>query len=322
MLALGVLYYLVRLNNDEDSGDDDLPWSDVLITECDRQGMYDFLRGRTIKRRVQLHHSSLTTSFLQLTTNSSVLQSQTLWPIYSAVNLMGLWDRPSALLDVGAHLGNSSLSVLSLRSHHTVIAAEPIASNMRQLCVSVALNGWLGCPKVILTHAALSDRESHVDVMIGRDGTALFGQNSARQDATRYSDEFRRVERVQTVLGDDLLREVNVRPNLIRIRASRHEAHVLRGLRHYLRESRGGELLVLVEYESSLTTGADVPPDAGAMPLYDLMVRQLAFQAYSKPNVSVVGGRWVVEGVALSRHRFPPKGCSELIFHRMSPLQL
>jgi FkbM family methyltransferase len=145
------------------------------------------------------------------------------------------------VLDVGAFLG--IYAVLEARwsgSAGRVIAFEPTPASAALACRHLAWNG-VGDSRVRLIEAAVSDRKSNA-TLYQYDAASMPYVNSlaAAVDTTVSSVE----QVVDVVTIDDVCRELQVVPKVVRMDVQGAEIHALRGARETIRRSPDIALVV------------------------------------------------------------------------------
>ncbi|KAI0562967.1 S-adenosyl-L-methionine-dependent methyltransferase [Gracilaria domingensis] len=229
---------------------------------------------------------------------------------HEAVRMMSKLKRSATILDVGANMGKVTFPILAMAQTHTVIAIEPVTFNVDHLCMTANLNGWLGHAGFLLLKAALSDREGTMEIFVpqGREDNAALSESAATANVGGKD----RGESVTLLTGDKLLREGGFNPDLIKIDTQGHELFVLRGLREYMEKAEPGELVIMAESDPKLMHMSGVNPKD----IYQLMVVELGYKAYCRPDIDVEDERFVVKGSPLSYEQYPPGGCRDIFYYK------
>ena len=121
------------------------------------------------------------------------------------------------VLDVGANVGTFSLPIA--QNGYDVIAVEAASDTMVRLQRHVALNGLEA--QVVIEHLALGRNEGMVDLRSGASTDS--GLRTIRGDGAV-------VESVRLATGDDLMRQLDAHPALVKIDVEGAELDVLFGL--------------------------------------------------------------------------------------------
>lgn len=267
--------------------------------------------GRTFEAKVK----GVNVSFAAWTPNESFDKEVVSLRTHEAVRIMSRLGRAGTLLDVGANIGKVTFPTLALPETHTVVAVEPVSVNVNQLCMTGNLNGWLGHSGFLLLHAAMSETVGEMEIYVprGREDNAALNAQAATANVGNMGQN----ERVRLVVGDDVISELGFKPDLIKIDTQGHELHVLRGLRKYLGTSEAGNVLVMAESDPKLMRMSGVDP----ADIYELMVTELGYTAYCRPEIDAEDGKFVVTGAALTRNEYPPGGCRDIFYIKQSRRQ-
>lgn len=227
---------------------------------------------------------------------------------YPPVQIMKKFKRPAVLLDVGANIGKIAFPTMSLYEPHTVIAVEPVRTNVDRLCMTANLNGWLKHPGLVLVEAAMSDSDSSVKIYVpdGReDNSAL---SSTASIANVHVSQH--VEKIQTIAGDKFLEVSDFHPDVIKIDTQGHELHVLRGLRKYL--AKAERTLVIAESDPKLMKKSGIDPKD----IYKLMVTDLGYTPYYSVNATVVDDVLRVSGEEIPEDVYPTRTVRDILYFK------
>lgn len=281
-------------------------YDNVTVSDC--LSRMPATQGRTFETRVR----GVRVSFAGWTANETFDRQAIALRTHEAVRIMSKFERAATLLDIGANVGKVTFPVLAMRAVHTVVAVEPVKKNMNMMCVTANLNGWLGRPGLLLLEAAMSDKKDQVQIFVpkGREDNSAINRKAAT--ANVHEHEVR--ETVHTLVADEVLEQGGFTPDVIKIDTQGHELHVLRGLKRYLMKAESGAVLVMAESDPKLMNISGVDP----MQIYDLMVEELDYDPYCKPNVEVVRERLKVTGHILTKGEYPPGGCRDIIYFKQT----
>lgn len=262
--------------------------------------------GRTFETKVR----GVDVSFVSWTKNDTFDKDTVVLRVHEAVRVMSKFQRAATLLDVGANIGRVTFPVLAMTQMHSVIAVEPVSTNVNMLCMTANLNGWLGYPGFVLLQAALSDTRGEMEVYVpeGREDNAALSSEAAT--ANVHGRKYRETTRVVT--ADDVLGDGAFKPDLIKVDTQGHELHVLRGMSRYLASAEPKRVLVMAENDPKLMASSGVDPTG----IYHLMTIELGYSPYCNPVIEVVDDRFEVSGAVLSRETYPPAGCRDIFYFK------
>lgn len=261
-------------------------------------------------RTFETHVKGVGVSFASWTKNSSFDKDSVALRTHEAVRLMSKLPQAGTILDVGANIGKVTFPILAMPQMHSVIAVEPVSTNVNLLCMTASLNGWIGNPGFTLLQAAMSDKMGQLDIYVpeGREDNAALSSDAA----TANVHEEKHGEVVKVLVGDDVLREGGFQPDLIKIDTQGHEIHVLKGLKGYLKNAPPESVLVMAESDPKLMALSGVDPKD----IYQLMTVELGYSSYCRPTIEVVDGKFDVVGEVLSRELYPPGGCRDIFYFK------
>lgn len=279
-------------------------YAPVLVSNCEHRIPESL--GRTFETNVR----GVGVSFVSWTRNDTFDKYTVVLHVHEAVRLMSKFQRPATLLDVGANVGKVTFPVLAMKQVHSVIAVEPVSTNVNMLCMTANLNGWVGYPGFIILHAAMSDAEGDTVIYVpeGREDNAALSSEAATANVHKGKHR----EAVRTLVVDDVLRDGAFKPDLIKIDTQGHELHVLRGMRRYLASAEPKQVLVMAESDPKLMASSSVDP----ADIYDLMTVELGYSSYCNPVIEVVDNGLEVHGEVLSREMYPPGGCRDIFYFK------
>lgn len=276
-----------------------------LVTNCEHRTPGH--PGRTFETAVR----GVGVSFVSWAKNETFDMDIVKLRTHEAVRIMSKFRRAATLLDVGANIGKVTFPVLAMPQTHTVIAVEPVETNINMLCMTANLNGWLGYAGFSLIKAAMSDKDGSLDIFVpeGREDNAALNSEAA----TANVHEPKHGETVRVLVADDVLRDGGFQPDVIKIDTQGHEIHVLRGLKRYLGAAKPGAVLVMAESDPRLMRLSGVDPSE----VYHLMTTELGYSPYCKATIDVnKDGMMEVSGVALSKEAYPPGGCRDIYYFK------
>lgn len=280
-------------------------YASSVVTDCVHRTPET--EGRTFETNVR----GVGVSFVSWTQNATYDKDHVLLRVHEAVRLMSKLRRAGTLLDVGANIGKVTFPVLAMHQMHSVVAVEPVSTNVNMLCMTANLNGWLGNAGLTLLEAAMSDAEGELEIFVpeGREDNAALSSEAA----TANVHEHKHGEQVKVLVGDNVLQDGGFKPDLIKIDTQGHELHVLKGLKGYLKKAAPESVLVMAESDPKLMALSGVDPKE----IYQLMTVELGYASYCRPTIDVVDGtRFQVSGTALSRETYPPGGCRDIFYFK------
>lgn len=281
-------------------------YSDAEVKDCVHRTPNSL--GRTFETRVH----GVDVSFASWTKNETFDKDIVKLRTHEAVRIIKQFDRPVTLLDVGANIGKVTFPVLAMPHSHTVIAVEPVKTNMNLLCLTANLNGWLSRPGLMLLEAAMSDRDGTMEIFVpeGREDNAALNSEAA----TANVHEHKHGEVVRLLVADDVIEDSGLKPDIIKIDTQGHEIHVMRGLRKYLATAKPRTVLVMAESDPKLMQISGVDPKD----VYQLMTTELKYSPYCKPLIEVTDGEMHVSGEILTKESYPPGGCRDIYYFKQS----
>lgn len=218
------------------------------------------------------------------------------WFSHSILHVISMFDRSIYLLDVGANVGRVSIpTVACLRREHYVVSIEPVNENIGEL-ISTAERIGIRSPsrRWRLARSALSDinGERNIFVPVGRGDNAALGNTASNIMPSHFRRAF--TQPVMTRRGDTILKELNFRPDIIKIDVQGSEAVVVKGLETFLKSNR--DIMVFAEQHRNFTEDSGFTP----FEVYDQMKRN-GFKAYCGPAISLRKGRFHITSVEMKR---------------------
>lgn len=112
--------------------------------------------------------------------------------------------------------------------------------------------------------------------------------------------------------GDDILKNINASPRVIKIDVQGHELFVLKGLHEYLFHS--DNILVIAEFDAWFTEKSNVNP----ADIWKLISEELGYEFFGKESkVRVEDNVISIEGTPFTKSTFPPKETLDLMFLRL-----
>ncbi|KAG2483131.1 hypothetical protein HYH03_017977 [Edaphochlamys debaryana] len=205
---------------------------------------------------------------------------------------------PSLFVDVGANIGRTSVPIVTnTGAAHSVVAIEPVRSNLNFICQDLFFNaiplGGAGARYHLVAGAASAAwGEIQIHVPIGRGDNAAISAEAAVKNVGGAAE----AERITTFPLDDYLAQLRRHRAIpvgglkgIKIDTQGHEYYVLKGLNHTL--STVKQLAIYAENDPGLMAAAGVNPSE----MYAYM-RGHGFKAYCYADVSVttVDGQEVI----------------------------
>lgn len=240
-------------------------------------------------------------SFVTWTKNESFDRDTVSVRKHEAVRLMESLSRSATLLDVGADVGLVTMPILALPHAHTVMAIEARLQNVNHLCLTANLNGWVGAGGIMLLHAAVWDGVWK--------GFWFWKSLPERLGSMRSSWGY---EKMRWVMGDDVLFESGLRPDVIRIGAQGWEIYAISGLKTFMKKAGFGKLIVMKDMKMQLMKVWKRQESE----VYELMIGELRYSAYCRPEVEEVRGVFVVKGRPISQREYLEARCELVIFHK------
>lgn len=227
---------------------------------------------------------------------------------YPPVRVMGKFNRPATLLDVGANIGKISFPVMAMSQAHTVIAIEPVRENVDELCMNANLNGWLSNPRFVLVQAAMSDKDGEMQIFVpeGRGDNAALSESAAVANVHVAQHP----QTIHTISGDAFLEAGGFTPDVIKIDTQGHEIHVLRGLKRFL--ARASNTLVIAESDPKLMKISGVDPKH----LYLLMVKELGYTPYYTVDLTVLDDVLQVTGEQIPEDVYPTRTVRDIYYFK------
>lgn len=194
---------------------------------------------------------------------------------------IGLTRHAPVVFDVGAHLGEYSLRLLTLKPDAQVHCFEIIPQTRELLRTRVAEN-----PNIIVNEFGLSEVNGSVGVTFFPDSLTEARIHSLRRGMKQELIE------CQVRRGDDYVRQHGIRQiDLLKIDTEGHELFVLRGFRETLRQQRIG--IIQFEYGTTFLASRSLLSD-----VYDLL----------EPHGFMIG-RLYPQGVFFKEFKFPQDEC-------------
>jgi FkbM family methyltransferase len=151
--------------------------------------------------------------------------------------LISIYDRMAAItfVDLGSYNGLFSIAFGSKFSNANIYAVEPNPVNYRRLEKNIELNK-IGNIKSV--NIGISDRKDCVDFYLQADEKITTVSSFTRKFTERHTIGEIETVKVETVTLDNLYKELNLKPDLIKIDVEGHELSVLNGGKEMIRKCK------------------------------------------------------------------------------------
>lgn len=209
---------------------------------------------------------------------------------HGMLNILRKATHPVRFLDVGASIGSVSLpTALCLQEPHFVLSIEPIPETFQRIIARAKDLGLeVNRSRWHLYNFGLSDEDRKTQLFVphGRADNAAMSKSTA---IAHLGLNYSMVAPVSIHLrhGDNFLKEVQFKPDIIKIDVQGSEIDVVNGLERLLSENR--DMIVFAEQDKPLTTSLGHKETE----VY-LKLKKLGFRAFHDPIIDMVNGKFCI----------------------------